>query len=732
MIFNFQNIIKQAPLQVYCAALIFIPPTNELRSHFRTQRHPCIKDSRIAQANIRKAKDDFNYVSDLSFTLDSQKIASGSNFEAIRFWDVATKATIRKYEGGATDKMSAIAISPDGKILAGGSDDFIVMAWSIDTGALLYSIRAHEGWVNSVAFSPNGKLLASGSMDQTIAFWNSFTGEEVKRINNQSSAVNSTTFSPDGLLVGTGSVDELVRLWDISKDTEELRLTLNGHSGPVNSVRFSPNGKQIASGSDDMEVKIWDTATGTELMTLKGHTNKVWAVSFSSDSQFIASGSEDKTVMLWDLSRGTVMSILRDHTSGVNSVVFSPNNALLASSSFDDEVRLWDTKSWTLIGKLDDFEEDTNSGTLATQRSYIPTLDEGFGSIDFKGHSSTITHVVFSPNGKWLASGSHDAAIKLWVGGREHWTQNCCSGGLNHLLFSPDSRLIASEADDKTLKVWDSETGASCHTFRGHCGTISSIVFSPNGQLLGSSSTDKTVRLWNPITGESCGKLEAHSDGVNGLAFSPDSRYVVTWSEDTTALIWDVSSTKMPFTMLQGHWDSVNSVAYSPDGKKLVSCAEDATICIWTTTGSLSSRITCDSLPASIAILSPDKQLIGTFSSDNVVKLYNSQTGTVKGSFDMKLSTRKLCFSSCGQYLETDKGILDIRFFLELSSSISLFSPIRSDTLSATQNWIRINMENVVWLPDEYQAAHVAIFGDLIVIGHFSGAISFFRLVGLD
>ncbi|KAF9767226.1 hypothetical protein IL306_000228 [Fusarium sp. DS 682] len=190
LIFNFQNIFRRAPLQIYCAALAFIPSTNELKVHFRHQRDSWIRDVWVAEADIPKAKDDFNYVSDLAFTPDSRRIASGSNFEAVRFWDVKTKATLRKFEGGATDKMSSVAISPDGKILAGGSDDFTVMVWSIDTGTLHYSIKAHTGWVNSVVFSPDGKLLASGSMDQTLALWDVATGREVKRIKNHSVCVN--------------------------------------------------------------------------------------------------------------------------------------------------------------------------------------------------------------------------------------------------------------------------------------------------------------------------------------------------------------------------------------------------------------------------------------------------------------------------------------------------------------------------------------------------------------
>ncbi|KAI3542637.1 hypothetical protein CSPX01_06842 [Colletotrichum filicis] len=464
LIFNYQNIIKQAPLQVYCSALAFIPSTNELKWHFRSQRHPCIENIRIAEANVTKAKDDFNYVSDLSFTLDGRYLASGSNFEAVRLWNVSTRATVRKYEGGATDKMSAIAISPDGNTLAGGSDDFTVMVWDTQSGSLRYSIKdAHKGWVNAVDFSPDGRRLVSGSMDESVAIWHANTGDLIQRFDNHSSSINSAIFSPCGTIVATGSGDELVRLWNVSKTPPEVSSILEGHTRPVNCVRFSQNGRVVASGSDDMTIKIWEVSNGSVRFTLEGHTKKLWAIAFSSDDRILASGSEDKTVRLWDATRGSPLAVLKDHTSGINSVVFSPDDTLLATGSFDDEVRLWNTDDWTLVGKLDDFAEDANSGILATQRPYILKLDD----VD-KGHAKEVSRVVFSPNGEVLASGSQDSTIKLWHGSEVYSSLEGHSGGISHLSFSPNGKQIVSGSSDLTLRVWNVELPSAPHILEGH------------------------------------------------------------------------------------------------------------------------------------------------------------------------------------------------------------------------------------------------------------------------
>lgn len=169
------------------------------------------------------------------------------------------------------------------------------MAWDIQSGSLHYSIKAHQGWVNSVAFSPDGRMLVSGSMDKTIALWDVKTGKAIKRIDNQSSYVNSTTISPDGCFIAVGSVDEMVRLWDISKRPEEtpetpetpeipeIPMIFDGHKGPINCVRFSSDGTMVLSGSDDMLIKVWNVPKASEYTTLRGHTKKVMAVACSPD-----------------------------------------------------------------------------------------------------------------------------------------------------------------------------------------------------------------------------------------------------------------------------------------------------------------------------------------------------------------------------------------------------------------------------------------------------------------
>lgn len=210
---------------------------------------------------------------------------------------------IRGYLTGHTNNVNTLSFKPGSSTLASGSDDDTIRIWDLTWDAWknkpVRTLRGHRNNVESVAWSPDGTLLASGSRDRTVRLWDPDNGANTAILRGHTSAINSIAWSPDGVLLASASRDDTIRIWDPT-DTDAALHVLEGHTGNVNTLAFHPTEALLASGSSDDTIRLWDTTTGVHKATLKGHTGSVNTIAWNSDGSLLVSSGNDSTIRLWE------------------------------------------------------------------------------------------------------------------------------------------------------------------------------------------------------------------------------------------------------------------------------------------------------------------------------------------------------------------------------------------------------------------------------------------------
>lgn len=202
----------------------------------------------------------------------------------------------------------------------------------------------------------------------------------------------------------------------------------------------------------------------------------------------------------------------------------------------------------------------------------------------YRGHTDRVTSVSWSPNGKYIASGSLDQTARIWsVSSSDHSPLVIYRGhtaGVQAVAWSPDSNRVVSGSSDKTVQVWNALTGEQVALYRELTGGVTSLAWSPDGNTIVSGSVDGSVHLWDSVTGKLRYVYNGHQASVNAIVWSPDSQRIASGASDKMVQILDAKSGNHLYTY-RGHSDVVSSVSWAPDGKQIASGSWDKTVQVW-------------------------------------------------------------------------------------------------------------------------------------------------------
>jgi WD40 repeat protein len=198
---------------------------------------------------------------------------------------------------------------------------------------------------------------------------------------------------------------------------------------------------------------------------------------------------------------------------------------------------------------------------------------------NFVGHGDTVRAAAFSPDGRFLATGSADGTARLWDLGalqttaphRGRWKVDGPSA------FSADGRRLAVTSLENPrrpgwashIHIWDLDMHRAVVCKGDGQFLVTSLAFSPDGRRLVAGCWDRHARWWDTITGEPGPVLHGHEDKVLDARFSPDSSRIVTTSRDGTVRVWDAASGRQTLLLRKGR-ASLRSASFNPDGRLLL------------------------------------------------------------------------------------------------------------------------------------------------------------------
>jgi WD40 repeat protein len=398
------------------------------------------------------------------------------------------------------------AVSPDGRLLALGSQTGHVRLLDLRSGAVRSLSGRHDGSVLRLAFTPDGgRLVTSGADGQAIE-WDLESSSVAERFSGHGGQIWGLDLPADGSTLVTAATDGRAIVWDLAGDRRidrRFRLRPYGESSDiwyvtdvVRGVAVSPDGRTLAVTHRNGMVELLATATLRRRRSFRAMPGFAASVAFSPDGRLLAVAGEAGRVTLWDPRTGDSAGELRGLRADSQALAFSPDGSLLAAAES-----------------------------------------------------------LFEP-----------PRMRIWDVSRGRRTRFAASAPASSLAFSHDGKLLAAAAAREGIELRDAHSGALAK-FVDTAEPARSVAFSEDGSLLVAGFADGTVQFFSTDGWTRVGRpFDAHGGVVMSTAFSPGGRMLATAGADGTVALWDVETRKPIGTPVTVEPDKNVTAAFSPTG----------------------------------------------------------------------------------------------------------------------------------------------------------------------
>jgi WD40 repeat protein len=423
-------------------------------------------------------------------------------------------------------------------------------SWEIDPQELrirrTYPVGDFAG-----AVSPDGQLLALGSETGHVRMLDLGSGAVRSLSGRHDGSVLRLAFTPDGSRLITSGADGQAIEWDVESGSIAERY--NGHSGQIWGFDLQADGSTLVTSATDGRAIVWDLAGNRRLdrrFTLRryGESSDIWyvvdvtrGVAVSPDGRTLAVTHRNGTVELLDTATLRRQRAFRAIPGFASSAAFSPDGRVLAVTGAGGRVTLWSPRTGTSAGELRGLRADSQA-------------------------------LAFSPDGSLLAAAEalfDPPRMRIWDVRRGRRTSFAATSPASALAFSHDGELLAAAAGREGIEIWDPDN-SELAKFVDTAEPARAVAFSPDGSLLVAGFNDGTVQFFSTDGWRRVGRpFEAHAGVVVSTVFSPDGRMLATTGDDGTVALWDVETRKAIGTPVTVEPDTHVTAAFSPTGSHL-------------------------------------------------------------------------------------------------------------------------------------------------------------------
>lgn len=539
----------------------------------------------------------------------------------------------RRFEHSWTGTVpSCVAISPDGKLLATGTDHIMLTGVpgelalrDLATGRVIRQLTGHGGGIVDLCFASDTRLaaacrgpanpekpqnvIAALGHPGEIVVWDLPSGDVVQRLRGHVASIASMAVAPDGKRIASVDVRRFVRIWEA--DTGKELANWGKLDVTVFSLAFSADGQRLfLACSTDTEpsglLRSCELLTGNIVATAQAGDKGIKDVALSADGQRIVTAGLDTSVVEWNAQSLCRIRQLGIHQAEVHRVAYSPTADQIASGIIDGVLCLSDGQAGSdfirvqlQVERVWDVAFSPNGRLVAAgagvtgQPGTLAICDVATGKIlQTRTHPGGYVRAVrFTPDGQRLVSGDAAGNIRIWQTetGEELQTIAAHTKSVAGIAIDPAGGKVVSCAPHFTrgdepgeLKVWDLNTGKLLRADNPHRGQVSAVAISPDGQWAASAGGGPRSELliWRMDSGEVVRRIDKGDDLLHRIEFTPDGRRIVTSGFGAAPRVWaiDTGMAGPPFT---GHEGITWSVAASADGARLVSAGQDHRVRLW-------------------------------------------------------------------------------------------------------------------------------------------------------